>query len=485
MALVLKDRVKETSTTTGTGTFTLAGASTGFQSFSVIGNANTVYYAIVLNGANEWEIGLGTYTSSGTTLSRDTVLESSNSGSKVSFSSGTKEVFCTYPAEKAVTLDDVQTLSNKTLASPSVTGQITFSDASTQNTAAAGFGMKNRLINGAMVISQRNNGASITPNNSYTLDRWLGYNSQTSKFTVQQNAASVTPPTGFSNYLGITSSSAYSVAAGDYFGVSQTIEGFNTSDLAWGTAAAQSITLSFWVRSSLTGTFSVSIRNYGSYNRGYPATYTINAANTWEQKTITIAGDTTGTWTGSTNSGSLLVSWGVGTGSTYSGTANAWQAGNIIAATGATSVVGTNGATFYITGVQLEKGSTATSFDYRPYGTELQLCQRYYYKQSSDATAVYYIFGNGFAASTTSVNITVPLKVTMRATPTSIDSASVVIQDYNSAAISISALTINAVGSGASSVLLNAACTGATQYKPYFFGANNTASGYIGLGAEL
>jgi len=122
MALVLKDRVKETSTTTGTGTFTLAGAVSGFQSFSVIGNANTVYYAIVNLSASEWEVGLGTYTSSGTLLSRDTVLESSNSGSKVNFSAGAKDVFCTYPAEKAVTLDDVQTLSNKTLTNPVING---------------------------------------------------------------------------------------------------------------------------------------------------------------------------------------------------------------------------------------------------------------------------------------------------------------------------------------------------------------------------
>jgi hypothetical protein len=127
MALVLKDRVKESSNTTGTGTFSLGGAYSGFQSFSVIGNSNTTYYAIVNLSAAEWEVGIGTYTASGATLSRDTVLESSNSGSAVNFSAGIKDVFCTYPAEKAVTLDDVQTLSNKTIASPSVSGNLTFS----------------------------------------------------------------------------------------------------------------------------------------------------------------------------------------------------------------------------------------------------------------------------------------------------------------------------------------------------------------------
>lgn len=105
MALVVADRVKETTTTTGTGTVTLAGASTGFQSFSAIGNGNQTYYTIAGQGTAEWEVGIGTYTSSGTTLSRTTVLASSNSGSLVNFSAGTKDVFCDYPAGKAVYWD--------------------------------------------------------------------------------------------------------------------------------------------------------------------------------------------------------------------------------------------------------------------------------------------------------------------------------------------------------------------------------------------
>ena len=109
MPLVVRDRVNETSTTTGTGTFTLAGAVTGFQTFSAIGNGNTTYYAIVLQGGSQWEVGIGTYTSSGTTLSRTTVLSSSNSGSLVNFSAGTKNVFCDYPAPKAVYGDATDT----------------------------------------------------------------------------------------------------------------------------------------------------------------------------------------------------------------------------------------------------------------------------------------------------------------------------------------------------------------------------------------
>ena len=243
-------------------------------------------------------------------------------------------------------------------------------------------GFKNRLINGAMVIDQRNAGASVAPtstSNAYAVDRFSAYATQNSKFTIQQNAGSVTPPTGFSNYLGATSSSAYSVLAADYFGFFQYIEGFNTADLGFGTANASTVTLSFWVRSSLTGTFGGSLTN-SAYNRTYPFTYTISAANTWEQKSITVAGDTTGTWVGATNGIGMRVFFSLGTGSTSSGTAGSWAGTGYLSATGATSVVGTNGATFYITGVQLEKGVTATSFDYRPYGTELQLCQRYYEK---------------------------------------------------------------------------------------------------------
>jgi hypothetical protein len=231
-----------------------------------------------------------------------------------------------------------------------------------------------------MVIDQRNAGASVTQNTSgqYSVDRWNLFGSVTSKFTIQQNAGSVTPPAGFVNYLGITSSSAYTVGASELFIFGQKVEGFNIADLGWGTANAKTVTLSFWVRSSLTGTFGGSFRNSNG-SRSYPFTYTINAANTWEYETITIAGDTSGTWQ-ATNSTGIDISFNLGTGSTFSGTAGSWSGGNFVSATGATSVVGTNGATFYITGVQLEVGTQATSFEYRQYGTEFALCCRYFQK---------------------------------------------------------------------------------------------------------
>jgi len=151
------------------------------------------------------------------------------------------------------------------------------------------YGFKNRLINSAMVIDQRNAGASVTPTTSgtYILDRWQGRLTQASKYSVQQNAGSVTPPAGFTYYLGVTSLSAYSLGSGDTFGIQQLIEGYNTADLAWGTANAKTVTLSFWVRSSLTGTFGGAIRNDAG-DRSYPFTYTISSANTWTQATVTI-----------------------------------------------------------------------------------------------------------------------------------------------------------------------------------------------------
>jgi len=258
------------------------------------------------------------------------------------------------------------------------TDGVQFNDASLQGAAASPFGLKNRIINGAMVVDQRNAGASVTQgtSNQFAVDRTFGIGGVAGKFTMQQSS---TAPTGFTKSLLITSTSSYSVPSGDLYLIGQAVEGFNIADLDWGTANAKTVTLSFWVRSSLTGTFGGAIGNAGwlSNTRSYPFSYTISSANTWEQKTVTIAGDTTGTWATNNTTG-LTVSFGLGVGTASSGTAGAWAGSNILAPTGATSVVGTNGATFYITGVQLEVGSTATPFERRLYNQELANCQRYY-----------------------------------------------------------------------------------------------------------
>lgn len=273
-------------------------------------------------------------------------------------------------------------------------------------------GFKNRIINGAMVIDQRNAGASVTPTNgAYTLDRWQTFATQASKFTVQQNAGSVTTPAGFVKYLGCTSSSAYTVGASEIFGVAQQIEGLNVSDLGWGTANAKAVTVSFWAYSSLTGTFAGHLQNYAQ-TYSYVFTYSVASANTWTYVTVTIPGQTSGVWaTDNTSFGTLRFMLGVG--STYqTSSVNQWVSGNYWSTSSATSVVGTNGATFYITGVQLEKGSTATSFDYRPYGTELMLCQRYFQKLSNAIYGAYINVSNSYNYCTWF------FKVQMRASPT-------------------------------------------------------------------
>jgi hypothetical protein len=289
------------------------------------------------------------------------------------------------------------------------------------------FGMRNRIINGAMRIDQRNAGASInndTSGSQYSLDRWNIYGTQSAKFTVQQDSSANTVA-GFTSSLKVTSSSAYSLNGTDTFWAQQLIEGNNVADLRFGTANARPVTLSFWVRSSLTGTFGGVLKN-GATDRNYPFSYTISAANTWEQKFITATGDTSGTWL-TTNGLGLMVRFSLGT--NYTGTAGAWAGGYIDSGTGQTNLVGTNGATWYVTGVQLEEGSTPTSFEYRHFGTELALCQRYYEKSFSLNTApAVGVSGQGSAFDTgvtsysgnAARNPTLTFKVSKRTTPTAV-----------------------------------------------------------------
>jgi hypothetical protein len=337
------------------------------------------------------------------------------------------------------------------------------------------YGFKNRIINGAMVINQR--ATSVTAS-AYTVDRFEYVASQSSKATISQDTSVY--PTGFNASLKALSSSAYTVGASEVFMVRQSIEGFNSADLGWGTANAKTVTLSFWVYSSLTGTFGGAIENSDG-NRCYVYSYSIPVANTWTQITATIVGDTTGTWVGATNGIGLRVAFTIGAGSTVSGTAGSWGSTRYFSVTGATSVVGTNGATFYITGVQLEKGSTATSFDYRPYGTELALCQRYYWRQGG--SNAYQYFGLGFAYNTTNATFTINNPVPMRATPSSLDYSTIGVND---------GATLTAVTSVSADLLspiinqINATvASGLTQFRPMRILANNSTSAYLGFNAEL
>jgi hypothetical protein len=327
------------------------------------------------------------------------------------------------------------------------------------------FGFRNKLINGAMLITQRNGTSTITPaDNDYVVDRWSFGIAQASKLTSSQSA---TAPSGFSSSVLVTSSSAFTPGSTDLFRFTQKIEGFNTIDLAFGTASASTVTLSFWVRSSLTGTFGGSLQNNAG-DRSYPFTYTILSANTFEYKTITITGDTTGTWIGATNGIGLYVNFSLGAGSSRIGTAGAWAAAGYYGATGQVNLVSTNAATWYITGVQLERGSTPTPFEWRPYGKELMLCQRYYQKVTTGVTdrgiavGYYYLSTQMFSQ--------IPFQVNMRAAPT---------LDVNSGT-NYFILYTNGAGDSVDTVSLN----DATPYTAAVFNSSQ-ASGTAGMAGQF
>jgi len=359
------------------------------------------------------------------------------------------------------------------------TNGLTFNDASTQNTAATGFGFKNRIINGAMVIDQRNAGAAVTINstaNTYVVDRWNGVGQASDGvFTLQQSS---TAPAGFTKSLLATVTTAdSSIGATQYYLIRQIIEGYNVADLGFGAAGASTFTLSFWVRSSVTGTFGgAATDNSALYC--YPFSYTISAANTWEQKSITITGPTSGSTFDKTNGGGLNLYFSLGMGSTYLGTAGAWASATYFSATGSTNLISTLNATFYITGVQLEKGSTATSFDYRPYGTELMLCQRYYQKIGLvDFASV----GTGFGISTTQAFFYVKYATTMRASPTSSFNSMWLINQTNNYAITSAGTSY--LSADSAMLRLNVA-SGTSAGGPCHL-APNTTAGFIDFSAEL
>jgi len=301
---------------------------------------------------------------------------------------------------------------------------VTFNDASLQGAAASPFGLKNRLINSDMRIDQRNAGASVSYafTTAYSLDRWRVRTDSDGVVSVQQVSDA---PTGFVNSLKTTVTTIdSSLGASQSYFLSQLIEGNNIADLDWGLSTAKTVTLSFWVKSSVTGTFGGSLEN-SAENRAYPFTYAISSANTWEQKSVTITGDTTGTWL-TTNGVGIRLNFGWGVGSTLSGTANAWAAADYRSATGATNLMATLSATWQVTGVQLEQNTSATPFERRLYGQELANCQRYFEKSYESATIPGTASATGYAASVVSSN-TVPIgqaysqicfNVSKRASPT-------------------------------------------------------------------
>jgi len=380
-------------------------------------------------------------------------------------------------------------------SSAGTTGQVLTSNGSSAPTWATAssdtVGFKNRIINGAMQIDQRLRGASQTPTaqNLYNIDRWYTTGGGAGlSFTVQQNQGSITPPPGFTNYLGITSTAANTPGSGTLNGrFIQPIEGFNTSDLAWGTANAQPVTLSFWVQSSLTGQFAVSPAMSGG-DPQYGGIYTINSANTWEYKTIVIPGPTIGSgWNEGTNSNGVAFNFWLLAGSQLvSNCANTWSTGlygGINMPTGSVNLLATNGATWKITGVQLEKGSTATSFDYRPYGTELALCQRYYWKQTGEFGVN--SLGAGFCNATTKARINIQNPVQMRTAPTYSYSGTLLLLNAVASGVTVTSLSSTQAGLLSSMIEFTASGGGLVGGDGTLVLADNATSNFIQASAEL
>jgi hypothetical protein len=357
---------------------------------------------------------------------------------------------------------------------------VTFPDSTNQFSGGA-FSFKNRIINGDCRIAQRGTGA-FTVSGSYAVDRFFTGNTSDASFSVQQDSSA---PVGFINSIKFTTTTADgTLTTTQRAFVNQNIEGFNVADLGWGTANAKTVTLSFWVRSSLTGTFGGSLVNATS-NRSYPFTYTISVADTWEQKSVTIAGDTSGTWATDNGIGVRLF-FGLGVGPDRSGTAGAWVGSDLQSVTGAVSVIGTLNATWYITGVQLEVGSVATPFERRPYGTELMLCQRYYYRITNTTNAITLA---GFTSSTTAAALFNQFPVSMRVAPSALEQTGTA-ADYRVVGGGASTTVCSVVPAFSSATVDFARTTftvasGLTIYNGCVGNPASATTAYLGWSAEL
>jgi len=437
----------------------------------------------------------------------------------------------------SVTLQEPAVAGSTTINLPATSGTMAVLPTATSvlpeasggtGTTTGYYGFKNRIINGAMVIDQRNAGAEVNPAESgiYYLDRYITQSSVASKFKIGQNAGSVTPPTGFINYLGCTSLSAYTVGASDAFNIQQRIEGLNVADLAWGTASAATVTLSFWVYSSLTGTSSRQTFTAGSApSAGYEFAYFMrqNITAVSGGSFIVIAGQDIedvrtfagqqiifSFWMKADSARALTnATYGQNFGSGGSGTVEStftlsttslttsWQritgTATVPSISGKTIGTGSNfflylslptAGTFDMWGWQVEAAASASPFQTAT-GTkqgELAACQRYYWRSSGNGAAVMY--GVGISATTTAANICVVNPVTMRVAPTAIDFSTLGIGDAIGYNLAVSALTISHAGI-TSSYLAATNATGASTARTAFLQNKDSTAGYLGLSAEL
>jgi hypothetical protein len=376
---------------------------------------------------------------------------------------------------------------------------ITFADGSTVASGYTGF--KNRVINGAMRFDQRHLGNNSLPTTSvYVIDRWKYTTNISSKLTFKQlngvqsdasNYESGGSPTNFSNSLKITTTTAYTSSSTDYLVLEHRIEGFNLADLNWGTANAKPVTLSFWMKSSLTGSHSGCIENFDG-SRTYAYTFTVNQANTWEQKTITVPGSTDGSWI-KTNELGMYIKFNLGSGSSrLTGTTNSWITSVADGVTGSVNLAANSGATFYLTGVQLEVGSTASTFDYVDFATELQRCQRYCVafdnrtvNNISGGGMTYYHFGLGSWSATTSAFINMKWPVQMRGQPSLYSNSAGNTFFVDPGVTNFTNVTLDQIGSTSGAVLLTGGSGGYSAGGAGRALSNSNAQAYLIFSAEL
>lgn len=338
---------------------------------------------------------------------------------------------------------------------------------------------RNLIINGDMRIAQRATSSSPTSGGYFTVDRWrFGQASSYAASLTPTINQSSTAPAGFTNSFLYTNGTGAAPTSSQLISIDQYIEGLNCADLDFGASTATTVTISFWVRASVTGTYAVALTN-DSINRSYVTTYTISSANTWEQKSVTIAGDTSGTWL-KTNGTGIVVRFPIGAGSNLQTTANAWQAGNYYTTSACTNLTATSGATFYITGVQLEAGSVATPFEHRQYGQELALCQRYYAKLN-DPTGVASTLGTVQIEGSTNSNGTAPFS--MRAAP----SASFSGLTISDSSVIPAVTSVIALASLSGAVSFTVACSAGTltSGRAGRIRIAGSATAYLAFSAEL
>ena len=298
---------------------------------------------------------------------------------------------------RAASFQDGAVTTAKIAADAITNAKIADDAVQTENVASTvNLGRRNMIINGAMQVAQRSTSSTSTSGIAYhTVDRFNFRGQSTGVFSIAQVTDS---PDDFyySTKITVTTPDT-SIGGGQRYWVTSYLEGNTVSHLNFGTSSAKTVTLSFYVKSSLTGTFSGGLVN-SSFDRAQAFTYTISSANTWERKTVTISGDTSGTWLATTGIG-LSVSFDLGAATNRQQSAGAWTASGSVAATGASQVIANNGATWQITGVQLEVGEQATPFEHRSFAEELALCHRYYQEFNYDTHGYYVTNGGASSAS--------------------------------------------------------------------------------------